>query len=375
MKICVINSFYKPYSRGGTETVVENLVEGLQKQGHKVIVVSSRAAFYLNKFPWPIRLLWHGFDMFNLAGYLRVKKILKKEKPDLVMVHNLKGLGFLIPRLIEKKKIKYIQTVHDVQLVVPSGLLIKGEEKSFLNTFWLARLWQTWSRWLFASPDLVVFPSKWLKEFYEQRGFFPNSKLVVMPNPTRNFQIPNNNFQINSKSKISKFADFLFIGQIEKHKGILFLIEVFKNLKLKINLHIVGDGSCLALAKKLAQNNPRIIFHGRLSNNEVHEMIGDSTCLVVPSLCYENSPTVIYESLSHGVPVIASNLGGIGELIKDGHNGWLFEAGNKNSLIGVIEKFSELSTEDQENWRKECLESVKGMGVDNYIGQLLNLIV
>ena len=100
----------------------------------------------------------------------------------------------------------------------------------------------------------------------------------------------------------------------------------YKNSKQKIGgqttnykLHIIGTGSKFAQAKKLAANNPNIIFHGY---QPAAEFLAQADHIIVPSLCYENSPTVIFESLSAGVPVIASNLGGISELIQNKINGY-----------------------------------------------------
>jgi glycosyltransferase involved in cell wall biosynthesis len=62
--------------------------------------------------------------------------------------------------------------------------------------------------------------------------------------------------------------------------------------------------------------------------------------VVVPSLCYENSPTVIYESFLAGVPVVASNIGGVGELVKDGENGFLVTPGKRDEWLAAIRKLS-----------------------------------
>jgi glycosyltransferase involved in cell wall biosynthesis len=57
----------------------------------------------------------------------------------------------------------------------------------------------------------------------------------------------------------------------------------------------------------------------------------------VPSLCYENSPTVIYEALQAGIPVLASDIGGVGELVQNGRNGYLFKPGSQEDFIEKLE--------------------------------------
>jgi len=104
------------------------------------------------------------------------------------------------------------------------------------------------------------------------------------------------------------------------------------------SLLIIGSGSQLEVAQNLAKDNPRIKFLGYQPEEKIQEYFSQADYTIVPSLCYENSPTVIFESLSAGVPVIASDLGGIPELVRAGENGYLFRAGDRRELISVIQK-------------------------------------
>ena len=343
MKVAVINNLYPPYHRGGAEVVAQNQASQLIDLGHDVFVITTKPlfkgelanhgkikniyrfyalnifSFYnLNKFPLPLRAIWRVIDIFNFYSYFKIKKILKRQKPELVYTHNLTGLGYLIPKLIKKLKIKNIQVIHDVTLVRPSGLLLCGQEKE--NIF--IKIYSGFTRYLFNSPDEVNFPSQWLKNYYNQHNFFPQSKKQVI----RNF-----NLKIE-KLKLDKAKIFLFVGQIEEHKGILFLINIFNKLN-NYKLNIVGTGSKLKQAKKLAKNNSNIIFYGYQS---AEKFLNQADYTIVPSLCYENSPTIIFESLKANIPVIASDIGGIAELVKDGVNGYLFNPVDKNSLLKIL---------------------------------------
>lgn len=387
MKICLINNLYKPYSRGGAEIVVEILAEGLRKNGHKVFIITTRPyrgrkkdeekknsgqIFYLpslyynlNRLLTFLRFFWHISDVFNRRLCFRVRKILQEEKPDIIMTHNLKGLGYLIPRAIKKSGIKWIHTIHDVQLVEPSGVIIRGKNPPYPS---LSRgLYEKICRWLFGSPAVVISPSRWLLDFYSERGFFVKSKKVVMPNPVISHQPSVINHQLGGKT-----VNFLYLGQIEEHKGILFLINTFKEF-LNCQLLIAGDGSRLDEIKKAAQDEPRIKILGRVPHEKIVEFFSQVDFTIVPSLCYENSPTVIYESLSFGVPVIAAKIGGVAELVKDRVNGFTFEAGDKEDLSRVL-KYCEESKDKLEQMRREAIKSVEDFGVNNYILKLKSLI-
>ncbi len=405
MKICVITSLYKPYAKGGAEHIVENIVNGLIEKGNNVIVITTKPPRLKEKiplnppsqkgelsvirfYPWNLfwfgdidkkaiclRLPWHIIDVFNIQSFFKVKKILKKEKPDVVMTHNLKGIGYTVP--IASTGIRHIHTLHDVQLVEPTGLLYqenkktkKQKNKILRNLFVIIYSWI--NKRLFASPNIVISPSEWLMNFYIEKDFFKASQKVIMQNPVLK-QSHSKNAKAEGGIKESKNSlNLLYIGQIEKHKGILFLIDALKQLK-NIHLDIIGTGTKIDDIKKLTKGNDNIKIHGYVKNNLMNTFFVQSDFLVVPSLCVENSPTVIYESFINGVPVIASNVGGISELVKEGYNGYIFEAGNAESLNTVIQK----CVAKKDNWdelKQNALNSVEGLGIEEYIKNLINLI-
>src|SRR3989344_1153885 len=142
MKIGIISNLYPPFVRGGAEIIVSTLAEGLKDNLHHVFVISTQPAaglsswwplgrdsrgiriyrffpwnlyYYMNDYAYPIllRLIWHLLDIFNLHACVAVRSVLAKEKPDIVITHNLMGLGFLIPYLLRRRGITHIHTVHD----------------------------------------------------------------------------------------------------------------------------------------------------------------------------------------------------------------------------------------------------------------------
>jgi len=404
MKICLINNLYKPYSRGGAEKIVEIIANSLKEKHNDVFILSTKpmfanhkpqttnhkiyyinALYYnLNRLPKLLRIFWHVIDMLDLGSYLKIKFILKKEQPDIVMTHNLKGVGYLIPRLIKKLKIQHFHTLHDVQLLHPSGLIIYGQEKQIDSI--LAKIYTSVCAWLFDSPNIVISPSNWLMQIHTSRKFFSDSKQIILPSPT----IPNyhkNNLKnippsaeeacLPDKQKPERIFKFLYVGQIEKHKGILFLTNVFQKLcddlkKNNCQLAIVGDGSKLKPAKKLASNNKNIKFLGKIGNDGIKRIMAFSDCLIVPSLCYENSPTVIYEAASIGLPVIASRLGGIPELIHE-LGGILFEPTNEGDLMYQMKWVIEHPKNLQKISRKEK-ENIKNFSSSGYVDKLIKSI-
>ena len=103
------------------------------------------------------------------------------------------------------------------------------------------------------------------------------------------------------------------------------------------------------------------------------EQYSKADYLIVPSLCYENSPTVIYEAFSIGLPVIASKIGGVSELVKNEYNGFVFEAGNAPEFLHIIERVMEPEVV-WKNFSENAKATVEEYTVKNYVKQALEIL-
>ena len=362
MRICCISNLYPPHGRGGAERVAAEEVAELKRAGHDVFVITASPLpddgdprprltaedglrvyryypvnlfFYgeIGRHGFLARAVFHLWDLFNGSSARVIRRILEKERPAVVHTHNLKGVGFLIPKAIRALGLRHVHTLHDVQMAVPSGLILKGEERAFAVSGFAARWYAAAVRGLVGSPDVVISPSKFLLRFHEARGFFPRSQKVWLPNPAP--------LAAPMPHRPSIETRFLFLGQIERHKGVRFLIEAMRRLlkqRPKARLDIVGAGAATEEAMRAAGKDVRIAFYGKIHPSKFAERFAAADYAVVPSLCYENAPTVVVESLAFGVPVIAADIGGAAELIRDGLNGLVFEAGNVAALLGAMKR-------------------------------------
>lgn len=363
MTIGLISNFYPPFIRGGAEQVAWRTAQELYRRGHHVFVVSTKLfesptdiaypiverraetvyRFYplnfyhlvdAHKHAFPVRAAWTAVDLWNPAPARVLRKILEQEKPDVMITHNVKGIGMQTVSEIRRKGIFHIHILHDVQLSVPSGLLMYGHEKTFLNNPVSRWAYEKITKSIFQSPQVVLSPSRFLASLYRERGFFPNSKMEILPNPTPDAQVQPRPARQAGPIRI------LFAGQLEKHKGILLLLDVLDTLSVPVELHIAGEGTLTKQVIKRAETDPRVVYHGFISFEYLLKMFDICDVTVVPSLCYENSPTIISDSFLSGVPVIASDIGGIGEIVRDNENGVLVLPGNKEALVTAIEKMS-----------------------------------
>jgi glycosyltransferase involved in cell wall biosynthesis len=349
MKICLINNLYKPFNRGGAEKITETIANGLIKAGYEVFIITTKpcgkklpttnsglkiyfldSCYYnLNKLPKFFRFFWQIWNMFNFINYFKIKNILQKEKCQAVITNNLMGLGFLTSLAIKNLKIRHLHITHDIQLIHPSGLMYYSEE-GIIESFF-AKIYSGFCRRLFNSPSAVIFPSNWLKDLYIERNFFAKSKINILPNP-----VEDTPEQAREQSDSFKF---LFLGQIEKHKGIFLLIDAFNKIKDKypdVKLIIVGDGSKIKQAQEKAASNNNINFLGWPGDEIANKLLFLANCLIYPSLVYENCPNAIQRAITANLPVLASDLGGIPELLNK-NAGILFKPANVNDLAEKME--------------------------------------
>jgi glycosyltransferase involved in cell wall biosynthesis len=138
-----------------------------------------------------------------------------------------------------------------------------------------------------------------------------------------------------------------FIGTLAPHKGCDVLVRAFRNLprELRATLDIYGNLERYELfveeLRGLAGGDERITFAGPFLRERVGEVLSGLDVLVVPSRWYENQPGVIFEAFAAGIPVVATDLGGMSEFVKDEENGLLFELENVEDLGHQLRRLGE----------------------------------
>jgi glycosyltransferase involved in cell wall biosynthesis len=166
----------------------------------------------------------------------------------------------------------------------------------------------------------------------------PASTVIKIPNGVDTNTFVPSSFVKNSKNKIT------FIGRLDKMKGAHILIEAFKKLKddgSAVNLDIIGDGPEIDRLKQMTENfniNDSVIFRGEIK--DVVKCLHESMIFVLPSFS-EGLSNVVLEAMSCGLPVVATRAGGTTDIIEDGVNGILVEAGNVSQLSEALKQLIE----------------------------------
>ena len=172
--------------------------------------------------------------------------------------------------------------------------------------------------------------------------------------------------------KKKKYKPFVFYaGRLESYKGIKTLIEACS--KIGLRLLIAGDGSFKNYLTKYIKNHKLDVkLLGKIPKKELANYIRNSICVVVPSEWHENFPFAVTESLFLGTPVIGSSMGGIPELIRNGYNGYIFEAKN---AIDLRKKLSLIMKEGVFWKKREIMNDIRQrFDCNNHLDKILDLV-
>jgi glycosyltransferase involved in cell wall biosynthesis len=188
--------------------------------------------------------------------------------------------------------------------------------------------------------DVIISPSEFLKTMFERNGFGADRIIVSPHGHDSGWLLP------RSEKAGAPDIRIGYLGQIEPLKGVDVLIRAFRSISTpSVSLAIHGDyrknARFTAMLRTLCDDDPRIHFAGPYAREERGQVLRNIDIVVVPSRWYENAPLVIAEAFAMGVPVIATNLGGMAEAVRDGTDGLLFEPGDWNDLARCLRRVIE----------------------------------
>ncbi len=186
--------------------------------------------------------------------------------------------------------------------------------------------------------DLVLTPTQFTSDMFLANGF-RREQIHLMP-----FAIDRLNPLENVNHTPAPHIRFLFIGRLQPYKGVHLLVEAFQKLQNPQNatLTIYGkqDGyeDYFNDLMKSISANPRIQFAGVIPPSELGRAFGEADYFILPSIWHENNPLILLDALQSNTPIIASDVGGVRDIVKDGQSGFLFPMGDVQALQAILQK-------------------------------------
>ncbi len=360
MKVLLLNSFY--YRRGGAEIHVLDLEQHLKNRRHEVAVFAMQ---HPENLPSP----WSGFFPSNVeyarphdvtealtalgrVVYSResarnLDALLKEFKPDVAHVHCIHHhLSLSVLDVLRTRRVPIVWTLHDFRPVCPNTDLVR--EGAVCEECGGGRLWNcvryccksgslprslaavldstlALVRKTYDTVDCFISPSEFLARKVSELGLRAQ-RMEVLPN----FIAPD-----GGDPSLDARNGVLYVGRLSPEKGAAVLIEASSSLGE--SLTIVGDGPAREELTSLAQaRGVAAQFPGWLDARGVRQAMAQARVLAVPSLWYENCPLVVLEGMGRRVPIVASDLGGMHELLDGGRCGWLARPGDASDWARVL---------------------------------------
>ena len=288
------------------------------------------------RLPLTGQMFWSGRTNTDIA------ELIANFLPDIIHVHNTFPL--ISPSIYwtaSKVGIPIIQTLHNFRLLCPQAMFLREGNlcedclghipwRGIVHGCYRGSKVQTaaMAGILLAHRAIGTWQNKVtryiaLNEFCRQKfieGGLPSERIVVKPNFV-DFSLPT----------VSPRCGFLFVGRLSVEKGVSVLVTAVKQLN-DVVVRVAGSGPEAGQLENIAG----LQVLGALSGDAVRFEMGQSKVLVLPSIWYENFPRTLVEAFACGLPVIASRIGALAELVEDGITGLLFETGNAHDLAAKM---------------------------------------
>jgi glycosyltransferase involved in cell wall biosynthesis len=336
MRIAVIHSRYRSGALSGENRVVDEETDLLRRGKHAVSVYAPSVPPNAGSLGLAADAIW------SRTSVREVRTLIGHEQPEVVHLHAM------YPRLspapiaaADEVGIPVVATLHNFRLLcLPATLLRDGRicedcvgrlpwpgvvhacyrhsrpaSAAVATSLALHRVKGTFGR-----ITLYLAVSEFVKRKHVEAGFDPD-RIVVKPN-----------FAAAQTRRQGPGGAFLVLGRLSTEKGIDTLVRSWDGQPL----HVVGDGPERGSLSRLAPAS--VSFYEPVPPAAVPELLARARALLVPSRCYEGQPRVVLEAFAAGVPVLASRIGGLPELVEHSVNGLLVDVEDERGWRDAVEQ-------------------------------------
>ena len=332
-RVLLVHNAYQQY--GGEDAVVEAEEALLRHHGHAVLRyerhnddVTGRSRAQL-----AADVVWSARTTADFA------RLVQEFRPDIVHVHNT--LPLVSPSIYwaaRGSRLPVVQTLHNFRLICPQAMLLRDGricEDCVGKVPWRAVVHRCYrdsavqSAAVAATVQLHRLAGTWREKvsIYIALNEFCRDKFVEGGLPAERIRIKPNFVDLPPPAP-SPRRGFLFVGRLSKEKGIGVLAQAVRAQGAPEPVRVAGTGAEQVQLEALGG----VELLGPLSAAAVYAQMAGASALVLPSVWYENFPRTLVEAYANGLPVIASRLGALATLVRDGETGLLFAPGDADDL-------------------------------------------
>lgn len=380
MRIALFTETYLPYING-VVTHVKALRDGLEKQGHEVLVVTANTKTHhhyikdgvLNCPAKTFKKLYN----YGLASPVSARRLtlLRRFRPQIIHIHNEFGVGLSGTIMAKQLDIPLVYTLHTMYddylyYIVPPKLVPA-----------LKRFSHRYMKFLAQKATALTGPSQKVQEFFNGCGV--QKSVNVVPNPV---ELDMFSPQIIDKSKanaLRKQYDILdddilvsFCGRLGREKSVDVLLKNWAKVvkkEDKLKLMILGEGPCLEELKDLAKDlniDDMVKFTGRVEHSELPNYYGACQLYITASLSDTNSISM-KEAMATGLPVIHIHDPLNAGQVVNGVNGYIYK--DADEMYSILNKFKDMTDEQKKEIQNSVINSVKIYSCEALAGYLVSV--
>lgn len=340
MKILQIHN--KHWFGGGEDVMFEAISQILMENGNNVFIFERNNRNVQG--PWG-RICAFREGIYSSSSKKAVSSILESKHIDVAHVHNVYTLispsvlvacrHFNVPVVIRCADFRFISCPisNHLRNEAICELCVGGREFWCILKNCRGNIFESVSyamrsaiarklRLFKDNVTLYVPPSEFVKQRMIDAGF-PQERIIVVPN-----MVSGDDLGIGVS-----LGDYVaYVGRISPEKGIKTLLTSAGHTEIPV--HLAGDYSQMPEILRTAP--PNIQFMGLINRNKINRFYRNARFSVVPSICFETFGLVAAEAMSHGLPVIASRIGALPEIVEEGVTGFLFDPGNAEELTSKM---------------------------------------
>lgn len=338
MLILFIHNHYARPS--GEEDAVKKIMDVLKINNHEIIYYKKEAKNITGALK---KIIAFVSGIYNPKAIKEVNSIIQDKKPDIVQIQNIyPQVSIAILKTIKKHNIPIIMRAPNYRIFCPTGLfyndkngvcercaksknelwciynncandIFKSIAYAFRNCY--ARINKVYHKYV----DCIIVQSEFQKNKFISYGI-EEKKIIIVHGITPKNHASSDNVQ---KKYIT------YVGRGSREKGIDEFYEMARRMP---NEQFAFAGE-IANGIDTSKTPSNLLNYGYLSGDKLDDLFNNTKILVVPSRCYEGFPNVITRGMIYKIPIVATKIGCLPEIVKNGINGLLYENGNIDQLV------------------------------------------